>query len=74
MHLKSALVWSFSKIQCHPRNVKLMPVYSRSPSKTVFISEMKYSASQFALIYCLEPDSIHQAITTPPSPCAPLSY
>ena len=48
-----------------------MPVYSYSPSKTVFVSEMKYTASQFTLIHCLEPDSIHQAITTPPSPPPP---
>ena len=39
-----------------------MPVYSYSPSKTVFISEMKYTASQFTLIHCLEPDSIHLAL------------
>ena len=51
MHLKSALVWSFTKIHGHPRNVKLMPVYSYSPSKTVFFSEMKYTASQFILIH-----------------------
>ena len=48
-----------------------MPIYSYSPSKSVFTSEMKYTASQFTLIHCLEPDSVHQAITTPPSPpCA----
>lgn len=57
-----------------PKNVKLMPIYSYSPSKSVFTSEMKYTASQFTLIHCLEPDSVHQAITTPPSPRAPLSY
>lgn len=54
MPLKSVLVWSFSKShQCHPKNVKLMPVYSYSysPSKSVFTSEMKYTASQFALIH-----------------------
>ena len=51
-----------------------MPVYSYSPSKTVFVSEMKYTASQFTLIHCLEPDSIHQAITTPPSPPPPVCH
>ena len=50
-----------------------MPVYSYSPSKSVFISEMKYTASQFTSIHCLEPVSMHQSITTPPPPRAPLS-
>ena len=73
MYVKFAIVWSFSKIHCHPRNVKLTPVYSYSPSKSVFISEMKYTASQFTSIHCLEPVSMHQSITTPLSPRAPLS-
>lgn len=43
-----------------------MAVYSYSPSKTVFISEMKYTASQFTLIHCLEPESYNATLP----PCA----